>query len=124
MVNVKNANYLSDHCVIKLKLKLNYFNCQEHNYIVVKPLNTVYKWNEGDIELFADMIKSPLCMNDINNILNYKYTIDQESVNTIDEDLTHLFQKAAQLCLKRKKTSPSKKKHGNFKFKNNDIKAL
>ena len=96
-----NPTFLSDHSLIKIKLKVSKNKSHQSNSL--DPIIPGYKWDQLSKTDFVKTLHNPIIQNEIYNVLNKQYDPDQSGCNEIGENVATIFQKTADLSLKRKK---------------------
>ena len=113
---VESPTHLSDHCLIKLKLNVK---CWHKQSTILHPVNPGYKWNELAAFTFKQTLVSENIQSDVKHIMSKNYPIDQNGADDLGQCIVTLFQKIANLSLKKKKKANQATKHSSQRKKKN-----
>ena len=123
---VSPLSLYSDHCLIKTSIHLitkTHANTGNNSSDVLEPLPLKYKWNEIGKEKFIKTITSHEFKNKIIH-LNSKNCNSPEEVYSLCDDITKLYQSAAEKSLKRVATKRRKVKNKYSFQENKDYRYL
>ena len=112
---VQPPNIWSDHCCIKLCLKLSWDKNNNLRNTKLSPLNDNFIWSKDSEDNFRSIMESQLLSKEIDEVLLKNYKLKDNEIDKFCSDVTSIYQKAAQLGLK-KKIRKKHDKNNNRKF--------
>jgi hypothetical protein len=118
---VQPPNLWSDHSLINMCIKIQWCNSNATDRVAHKltPLNDVYQWSNLSSQDYKKAIAMKQISSEVKTLLEKSYDLTDNGSDKICEDITCIYKKAADLCLKKRKLYRKKHKSKfseNFNF--------